>query len=662
MKKIYFSFVFVFLMGGNLFAQTVTHDVDYVLADIDAWISNSRTIASTDSTQPYVLISKSPNAGILIFPVDGEKRDSVGLDLYFYVADAATPVNIDVMLGSDNIVDTTSLSTINLSDYTRIYDKISIPNKNVYTSFDVTESYNAAVDAGKSTITFLIGVDPTDETNTELKFRVQRQRDGYKTNAARLALKRNCVWYEIAIDTILCEGTTLNIHDKILTENGVIVDTVTNECGSEDIFTYHAMFISSDPVTNDIAICPGTSYKVQIGPRTFSTYTETGTYIETIEADGCQKIITTNLTLNPQPEEIGLGDDQEIRESQSYTLDAGPGFSSYKWLNDGKVIEGEESQQLVVIMSKDAFHTGINEVEVIVTNEYGCEAGSNVVWIDIKGNLFAPVQDAYAEEITDKFHESTALRVKKDTYIEEEGHVPQWNRETFLQFDLSNEEITSDMSNYRLRLYLYSVNVGYSAIDADGNFVIETPFYQPVACQFSEGGYDPAGNWASRPPDRTTLSAPVNIRIDSLEAGFVEWDINETFVNEILNKNIDVFTVILSAPTDQHSHLSTYRSSEYNDISVRPAIVYDVSGATSNKDVSIDEKEVIIYPNPAKQRLHIQSTYPFSDYSIVDITGRVIVSKPLNTRFVDVSYLKSGSYIIRLKNEKYVETKLFIKE
>ena len=66
-----------------------------------------------------------------------------------------------------------------------------------------------------------------------------------------LALKRNCFWYEIAIDTILCEGTTLNIHDKTLTEDGIIVDTVTNGCGSDDIFTYHAMFISSDPVTYD---------------------------------------------------------------------------------------------------------------------------------------------------------------------------------------------------------------------------------------------------------------------------------------------------------------------------------------------------------------------------------------------------------------------------
>ena len=56
--------------------------------------------------------------------------------------------------------------------------------------FDVTESYNAAVDAGKSTITFLVGVDPTDATNTELKFRIQRQSDGYKTNAARAGFEK----------------------------------------------------------------------------------------------------------------------------------------------------------------------------------------------------------------------------------------------------------------------------------------------------------------------------------------------------------------------------------------------------------------------------------------------------------------------------------------
>ena len=162
-----------------------------------------------------------------------------------------------------------------------------------------------------------------------------------------------------------------------------------------------------------------------------------------------------------------------IKEAESYTLDAGSG-SSYVWKNDGKVIPGEESQQLVVTMSKDAFHTGINEVEVLVTNENGCGAGSNVVWIEIKGNLFAPFQDAYAEEVSDKFQNNTALRVKKDSNIpadSEPGYVPNWNRETFLSFDLSNEEITSDMSNYRLRIYLYAVNVGGGAIDADGNLI-----------------------------------------------------------------------------------------------------------------------------------------------------------------------------------------------
>ena len=79
--------------------------------------------------------------------------------------------------------------------------------------------------------------------------------------------------------------------------------------------------------------------------------------------------------------------------------------------------------------------------------------------------------------------------------------------------------------------------------------------YQPVKCEFSVGAYDAAGDWASAPTDLKTLAAPVNVRIDSLVAGFIEWDINDVFTQEILNK-IDIFTVKLSAPDDTYSHLS----------------------------------------------------------------------------------------------------------
>lgn len=660
MKKFNAFIVFALLMTGNLFAQTITHDTDFLLADIDAWITNTRTIASTDSTQPYAIVSNEPSGAILIYPVDGEKRDSVSLDLYFYVADAATPVNIDVMLGSDNIVDTTSFSNLDSSGFTRIFDKVSVPTKNVYTPFEVTESYNAAVDAGKSTITFLIGVDPTDETNTQLKFRVQRQRDGYKSNAARLAFLRNCIWYETAVDTILCEGTTLNINNKTLTEDGVIVDTVTNECGSDDIYTYYAMFISSDPVTYDTTLCYGTSYTVQIGPRTSKTYTEAGTYKDTITADGCEKIITSNLSFYDEIPEVDLGDDQVIRESESYTLDAGPG-SSYVWMNDGKVISGEESQQLEVTMSKDAFHVGVNEVEVVVTDENGCDVGSNVVWVEIKGNLFEPFQDAYCEEISDEFITSTALRVKNDTDIPEEaeeGYEPHWNRETYLSFDLSEAEITSAMLNYRLRLYLYSVNIGPGATDADGNLIIDTPFYQPVKCEYAVGAYDEDGDWASRPTDLTTMASTVNIRIDSLEAGFIEWDINDVFTEEILNK-IDTFTVVLSAPDDTYSHLSTYRSSDYSDVSQRPVIVYDVEEAPSGIGQStVKENGFVLYPNPVSDILHLKNTRGYTEISIYDITGKTLISKRDEVNFVDVSNLKSGVYFIRLGND----VKKFVKK
>lgn len=668
MKKFKLILLGCLFAASQMFAQVVTHETDLILADIDCQIDSTHGITtSNDSTSNYLIVSNDgPRMAYLQYAVGAEVIDSASLDLYWYVVDALTPINIDYMVGLEGINDTTNLSTLDRTKFTRLVDKTTVATKNVFTPYNVTTAYNAAVNAGKSNIVFLVSIDPTDTTNAQLKFKTVRQRDNYNSKAAQLVVTRNCPWYEVAIDSTVCEGSTFTVNGKSLTEEGVIVDTLANACGSDSINTYYVMFISDAPVVEDYTICPGSSQAIQIGPRQYSEYTEAGTYYDTIMTDGCQKIITTNLTIGDAPSVVDLGADAEIKESETHTLDAGAGFASYVWKNDGIVISGETSQTLVVSMSKEAFHPGVNEVEVIVGNDLGCTAGSNVVWVEIKGNLFTPVKDSYVEEISDKYSPtSTALRVKKDSDIPvdpDPDFVPLWNREVFLEFDLSNETITDAMSNYKLRLYLYAVSVG-NGVKEDGIVVAATPFYQTVHCKFVAGGFDETGTWASRPTEGLkTLSAPLDIRIDSLTKGFVEWDINAEFVKEILDKNLDIFTIGLSAPNDLNSHLTTFYSTEYKNISWHPVITYEV-GTTSIKE--FDESSIgkfTLYPNPTKGKLSIESAIQFTSYSIVDLSGRQVVSKQLKTSAIDVSALESGCYIIRLKNASTVGSKIFIKE
>ena len=75
-----------------------------------------------------------------------------------------------------------------------------------------------------------------------------------------------------------------------------------------------------------------------------------------------------------------------------------------------------------------------------------------------------------------------------------------------------------------------------------------------------------------------------------------------------------------------------------------------------------------IYPNPANDFLKIVlSNNNPSQYSIsfIDITGKELFSKTLNSDTIDISLLTSGMYFVKLFNSKtgkLVGTQKFVKE
>ena len=74
---------------------------------------------------------------------------------------------------------------------------------------------------------------------------------------------------------------------------------------------------------------------------------------------------------------------------------------------------------------------------------------------------------------------------------------------------------------------------------------------------------------------------------------------------------------------------------------------------STNCNLSIDKindvSNLSIYPNPVTDNLYLDSQY--ADISILDIYGRkLLLSHKINKTFLDVSFLPSGTYFIKLNN------------
>lgn len=71
--------------------------------------------------------------------------------------------------------------------------------------------------------------------------------------------------------------------------------------------------------------------------------------------------------------------------------------------------------------------------------------------------------------------------------------------------------------------------------------------------------------------------------------------------------------------------------------------------------------ELTLYPNPAKDILHLNCPEHMEHIQVYDIHGKVVISGVYQSR-IDISKLEPGQYFIRIRNQKYAATGRFLKE
>jgi hypothetical protein len=88
-------------------------------------------------------------------------------------------------------------------------------------------------------------------------------------------------------------------------------------------------------------------------------------------------------------------------------------------------------------------------------------------------------------------------------------------------------------------------------------------------------------------------------------------------------------------------------------------ITVKVDSCTGIHEIS-NNKNIIIYPNPATDILQIQTTLQIKSIDVLDITGRLLFTT--TAKIIDCSGLSEGVYFIKATTEKGVVVKKFIKE
>ena len=94
----------------------------------------------------------------------------------------------------------------------------------------------------------------------------------------------------------LCLGKCFRVGTKCYAQQGNYTDTLRTRFGCDSIVRLNLTITKPDSTTQNPTICAGE--RVTVGTR---TYTQTGNYRDTVpNADGCSRLIKTNLTVRPR--------------------------------------------------------------------------------------------------------------------------------------------------------------------------------------------------------------------------------------------------------------------------------------------------------------------------------------------------------------------------
>ncbi len=106
--------------------------------------------------------------------------------------------------------------------------------------------------------------------------------------------------------------------------------------------------------------------------------------------------------------------------------------------------------------------------------------------------------------------------------------------------------------------------------------------------------------------------------------------------------------------------LAGWRIDDVNQRWFRDLHVIDAAVAV-NIDNVITNNNLVIYPNPATDELHINNASQYSSYTVYDIAGRTMASSPLHNDHINIKHFPQGNYILELRTTNEIIREQFNK-
>jgi hypothetical protein len=101
----------------------------------------------------------------------------------------------------------------------------------------------------------------------------------------------------------------------------------------------------------------------------------------------------------------------------------------------------------------------------------------------------------------------------------------------------------------------------------------------------------------------------------------------------------------------------------YSDFSFDESIYDCYTPLYAGLEENETQNNILLYPNPAKERLYINTSLPIKELTICNLLGQEIQKYNMTekTSSIDISGLKEGVYFVKLSNEKGVyATKIIV--
>lgn len=199
-------------------------------------------------------------------------------------------------------------------------------------------------------------------------------------------------YYE-SISEAICEGENYAFGSQLLTESGLYERLIEARDGCDSIIQLDLKVIPTTKAAMFDTFCEGESWSY----HGFKTDTGGEFQITLVNANGCDSLVTVNLTEIPPGKGILLQDTLEINLGEQLDLIPvflDPGYSTFKWIGPDGIFLGNESAVYNLLPT----HTGY--YQLTGEDEYGCPVSdSSLVFVRTNSyrltlpNVFSPNGD-----------------------------------------------------------------------------------------------------------------------------------------------------------------------------------------------------------------------------------------------------------------------------